>query len=646
MNVKLLSVVFLLSTFVMSEVFATVELPFLFSDGAVLQRNETVPVWGKAAAGRQLIVEFAGEKKRVRSDSDGNWHTQFSARDAGGPFRLTVSSGDHSVVVRDIWLGDVWVCSGQSNMEWELVNTRGAEKEIQAAKNVHIRQFKVPLSWSATPADELAGGSWHPATSQFVGNFTGVGYYFAKKVQAETNIPIGLINTSWGGSTIESWMSSGALNKSQSDTTKSIAGVIADAGRRAEKISRAFARWPGAVVRELADTRVVNADWSGEDIDESDWLPLHAPLLWEKQTYNGVDGVIWYRKSFYLNAEQVKSDLILGLGRIDDNDTSWLNGKKIGETRAHDKIRQYRAPADYLHKGKNQIAIRVEDTGGGGGIYSDEQLLYLQTKEGARRSLAGEWKFKAEKVVISPESEMNYVDTALYNKMLHPLFKVPVKGVLWYQGESNAETAARATRYKQQFQSLINDWRAHWRNPELPFYWVQLASFNSGNDTETASPWAILRASQTAALALPNTGQAIALDVGDSEDIHPRDKKTVGYRLARIALSKTYDKKNMHFRGPVLTSHKVKQGKLILGFSTLSRLRTVDGDDKVKSLEISGPDGIFYPVDGELAGNSVVIKSALIRSNAVIRYAWDDNPEKANLADADGLPAEPFSANL
>ncbi len=621
---------------------AEIKLPQLLRDGAVLQRNEPIPVWGTASPGITISIEFAGKTQRVQSDKNGQWRTTFDERAAGGPFQLTISDGDELITVKDILIGDVWVASGQSNMEWPLRNTTDAEAEISSTNNKQIRHFKIPKSWAVSPVDELAGGQWLPAMQEHLPEFSGVGWYFAKRINAETAVPVGLINATWGGSNIESWMSSAALGATPQSTAARINELTAKSEQRAAVTKKTLQRWPNVVVDHVTEA---DADWSAANINDNDWLKIKAPGLWEKRGYEGMDGVIWYRKSFRLSEAEAARDIVLGLGRIDDNDITWINGNRVGETNAYDVARTYKVPAKFLKAGENQIAVRVEDTGGGGGIYSDAELLYLEISNGERRSLAGEWKLRPDKVTVSILDNINQTDTALYNKMLHPLFNTPIKGVIWYQGESNAGNAEEAAEYREQFKTMITDWRTRWNNPDMPFYWVQLANFNSHGDTEDASPWAILRESQTAALALENTGQAVIIDVGDAKDIHPRDKKTVGERLARIALNRTYGKDKVHFRGPVFESAQVKGDRLIVQFKHHGQLKTADKNSVVAGFEIAGEDGKFITVEGRIKRGRVVLPLSGV-TPASLRYAWSDNPEDANLMDKEGLPAEPFRTDL
>ena len=613
---------------------ADIKLPHLLSDGAVLQRNAPIPIWGTAPAGAQVVARFAGEERQIQADAQGNWRAVFPARKAGGPYELNISSGGFSRTVNDLLIGDVWVASGQSNMEWVVRDSAGADAEIAAANHPQIRHFKVPRSWAVEPSSTLTGGDWQPANSANLGDFTAVGWYFAKVIQRETGVPIGLINSTWGGSRIEGWMSAQNLGISSEEAQATLQQMVVTGEAKADKVRQLVQRWPGSLVKQI-DSAV--ADWSAANLNEQDWSTIQAPSLWEEQDYPGVDGVMWYRKMFELRDAEAKQDITLGLGKIDDADITWVNGHKVGETDGYDQVRTYKVPAKFLRPGKNHIAVRVDDKQGGGGIYSTANLLYVETANGKRYPLAGEWKIKADRVTVTVADQFHNTGTALYNKMVHPLFQVPVKGVIWYQGESNAYSEEDAENYRSQFAGLINDWRAQWNNPKMPFYWVQLANFISGSEK-----WAFLREAQTATLALKNTGQAITIDIGDPNDIHPRDKKTVGERLARIALNQAYGKSKVHFRGPVMHSATVKKDQLVVKFKTAKSLAVRGDNDQVKGFEIADAAGQFKPVTGSIKGNTVILPLTDASKPTAVRYAWSDNPEEANLQDKEGLPAEPF----
>ncbi len=621
---------------------AELELSPLLSDGAVLQREQPIPAWGRAAPGASVVAKLGTEEKRTRAGKDGGWQVVFAARPAGEALTLSVVAGREKAVVEDIAVGDVWVCSGQSNMEWPLRDTLGAEAEMARVDMPKLRHFKLPNSWSAAPERRLVGGAWALAKPETVGDFSGVGYYFGKRLVREVGVPVGLIGTNWGGSAIEAWMSPAALGKPPRKTVAVLRGMIADGEAQKRVIEKKFARWPGSLVDRVQGAE---GDFSAARLDTNGWETIDAPGLWEEQGFVGVDGVVWYRKAFRLSAAEAGGEATLGLGRIDDKDTTWVNGQKVGSVDGYGVVRRYTLPAGVLREGLNTIAIRVEDGGGGGGIYSDRDLLFIQPRGARPRSLAGPWKIRPDRVSVNLSSGMNHVETALYNRMIHPLYRAPIKGVIWYQGESNANAAEQARHYAAQFQALISDWRSGWKQPELPFYWVQLASYESGRDTPADSPWAILRESQTAALSLPHTGQAITLDVGNAKDIHPRDKETVGNRLALIALHDTYGVGGLHSRGPVLESASREGNAAIVRFRTARGLATRTPGAPVEGFEVAGEAGRYQPAKASIRGSTVVVELPVAGPTA-IRYAWDDNPEAANLEDRTGLPAEPFRSKL
>lgn len=619
---------------------AEIQLPSQLDDYAVLQRDTPVPVWGSALPNQNVSVTLGEQQLTTNSDAHGKWQVTFSARPAGGPVDLMVVAGTDRVTKTQMLFGDVWLCSGQSNMEWVLRNTENASAEMAATNLAEIRQFKVARSWARTPESELLPGQWQTAQGDTSGEFTAVGYYFAKRIYQKTAVPIGLISSNWGGSRIEPWMSPQALGLPAAQTQAYIDKRVAESRERTEQLMQRLKKWPGAVVATM-ESGEATANWSAVKLDTRKWESLQAPKLWEQQNFVDVDGVIWYRKTFELSLEEARQPLLLSLGTIDDNDTTWVNGELVGSTQAYDVKRKYSVAATFLHPGKNTVAVRVEDTGGGGGFYGDETLLFVETGAGTRYSLAGAWQIRPDKITVGGLGDANYIPTALYNKMLYPLFHTPIKGVIWYQGESNANNVGDAYAYESLFQRLINDWREGWQNPQLPFYWVQLANYETRKQSEYGRPWAILRETQTQALKLPHTGQAVIIDVGNPRDIHPRDKKTVGTRLANIALNQTYGFHKIHYRGPVFKSLKQKNNRITILFKTSKKLATRDGG-AVQGFEIVDNEGRYHAVTGSFKGNKVTLSLEPDIKISAICYAWDDNPENANLMDNTGLPAEPF----
>ncbi|WP_255516399.1 sialate O-acetylesterase [Luteimonas suaedae] len=619
---------------------AAVELPLLFSDGAVLQRDRPLPVWGWAAPGIAVQVAFDGRRAEAVADADGRWLAVLPAHAAGGPFEITVTAGDETVTVRDVLVGDVWLASGQSNMEWPLLQTNDAEAEIARADDPQIRHFKVPKSWADTPQVRLAGGAWAAASPLTVGDFSAVGYHFARELRAATGVPIGIIDSSWGGSAIEAWMDADMLGLDTAALSEKMRGKR-EADTEVEARTRGLiARWP--------ETAAGGAALSVDALDTADWADIEVPALWEAQGYSGMDGEAWYRTTFELSADEAAAGVTLGLGQIDDSDRAWVNGQPVGGMEnGWSTPRAYPVPAAALRAGANTLAVRVTDTGGGGGIAGSAEQLYVAPADGARRPLAGEWKFRTTAVTVSLLDDKNQIDTLLYNAMIRPLQPYPLRGAIWYQGETNAWPEG-AWRYREQFADMIRGWRGDWNAPELPFLWAQLASFASGGDRTDAdgrvleSPWAVLRESQTVTLALPATAQAVTIDVGDAHDIHPRDKRTVGQRLALAARHVAYGE-DLVFSGPVYRAIAIEGDRAVLRFDLQgSALAVRGGGEAVHGFEIAGADRVFRPAQARIAGDTVVVRSDAVPAPVAARYAWRDNPEDADLANREGLPASPF----
>ena len=614
----------------------------LFSDGAVIQRNVDVPVWGWAAPGSTVEVTFDDVSLIAEAESDSSWSVIIPAMPSGGKHILTVASGDQTITAEDILIGDVWVASGQSNMEWTVADSKNAEEEIASAADASIRHFEVPHSWAEAPAETLAGGEWHSATSENVGSFTAVGYFFARDLREHVQVPIGLLHTSWGGSRIEPWMSAEALGMDASDYE----AIMAREREREEQLLADLRAKLGEPLpkedRGMQDGRAV---WADPSLDDASWLTISVPNRWEEVGYEGLDGVAWYRTSFDLSAAEASEDITLGLGMIDDGDITWVNGERVGSMEmAWNKPRIYEVPASALREGENIVAVRVEDTGGGGGITGDSDHLFVEI-DGDRRPLAGDWKFKPGKVEVNLGSEKNQIPTLLYNKMIHPLLRFPITGVIWYQGESNAYPQ-QAYDYRDQFKSMISDWRARWsaKDDPFPFLWVQLANYMAADAEPSESDWAMLRESQSAALELPKTAQAVAIDVGEADDIHPRNKQDVGRRLALAARHVAYGQ-DIVYSGPQYVGHQVIGDRVELVFAHVGGgLVAKEGD--LQGFAIAGEDGEFVWADAKIEGDRVVVSSDEVSNPTAVRYAWGNNPDRANLYNEEGLPASPFRTDV
>lgn len=627
---------------------ADITMPMIFGDGMVLQREAPISVWGKADAGERIVIRFNKQGKIIRAAKDGSWMVKLLPERAGGPFHLSVS-GKNEIVFQDVLVGDVWVCSGQSNMEFALSSSRDAEREIKNANFPLIRHLEVPKAMSYQPVNDLERpAQWKVANSDNAGRFSAVGYFFARELHQELGIPIGLIHSSWGGTDIETWISRNALEKSnlfemgqiQANEKVDLELLIK---QRKEQIKDLLKKKQGG----FPDKENIEK-FKAADFDDSTWPELPVPGLWEQSVEN-FDGVVWLRKTVVISAGQVGKPAMLELARIDDSDETFVNGTWVGGMKdKYNGKRVYPVSAGLLKEGKNLIAIRVEDTGGGGGIYGtgDEVKITIGADV---LPLASKWKYQVETVFEASSSNSgnignpNDYPTLLFNAMVHPLTFLGIKGVIWYQGENNAN---RAYQYQTTFPLMIDDWRQHWKLGNFPFYFVQLASWKAANgDSNNGSAWAELREAQSRTLSVPNTGMAVAIDIGETNDIHPKNKQDVGRRLAAVALSRTYGL-NRGFGGPAFKEMNIEREKVRVSFRYAgSGLLVKDRYGYLKGFEVAGADRKFYYAKASLVGNEVLVFSEKVPLPVAVRYAWADDPHDANLYNKEGFPATPFRSD-
>jgi sialate O-acetylesterase len=529
-------------------------------------------------------------------------------------------------------------------MEWPVRSSNNAATEIAQGNFPTIRHIKIPNTVASAPQQDIKSGEWKICSPETVGDFTAVGYFFARELTRELNVPVGLINTTWGGTHVETWTSREAFENSDEFKTMiasmpklnldSLAKVkTASNLKRIESLQGAMNE-SGAVINSRKET----------SFDDSRWKKMNVPELWESQELGDFDGVVWFRKTINLPATEASKEGWVSLSMIDDSDETFINGVPVGKTiQKYNEQRNYKIPPGILKEGKNVIAVRVEDTGGGGGIYGAGDFKI--SAGNFTLPLAGEWSYRVESLLQNPGAGVgpNSYPTLLFNAMLNPLIPYTIKGALWYQGESNA---GRAYQYRKAFPLMINDWRKRWGQGEFPFYFVQLASFDAGQGTsKTGSNWAELREAQTLTLSLPNTGMAVTTDIGEPHDIHPRNKQDVGKRLAAVALNKTYGKSRVD-SGPAFQSIEVKGDRIVVTFTNIGGgLQVKDRYGYLKGFEIAGADKQFYYAKASVEGNKVVVYHDQVQAPVAVRFGWADEASGANLFNAEGFPAIPFRSD-
>ncbi len=636
------ALLFVLALLVAPPALAQLRLPHLLSDGAVLQRGEPVPVWGWADPGATVVVRLGGARIEATARLDGRWRVEAPALTVGGPYVLDVRSGAEHVRAENLLVGDVWVLSGQSNMEWPVERTVNAEAVMAEADDLQLRHFKVPRAHAEAPQAELPGGSWEPATPAHVGDFSAVGYEFARALRQHVDVPIGLVNATWGGSRIEPWMSSDMLGL-DADGAASTFQAVRDRNAARETALRDTlgGSFPTDAPEPVEGQTPPEA---APDYDDAGWSTIRVPARWESAGYDGLDGVAWYRTTFDLGAEAATQGVTLSLGIIDDGNHTYVNGTLVGQGRGGSEPWVYEVPAEALRAGTNTVAVRVSDAGGGGGMKGGVGLLFVETAGGERRSLAGHWRFRVVEARFGGASEVHYVPMLLWNAMVAPLTETPVTGVLWYQGESNASDS---DSYAGLFRSLISGWRAEWGRPALPFLWVQLAGYRQPPDgPDDVGSWPALRAAQSAALSLPRTAEALAIDVGAADDVHPRDKRPVGERLALAARALVYGEDSMTYSGPRVRSVEAEGARVAVRFDHLGGgLSTRDGL-ALGGFALADDEGQWHWAEAHIEKDRVVVWNESVTAPTAVRYAWADNPVGATLTNRAGLPAAPFTASL
>ena len=616
--------------------FGQIKLPRLISNGMVLQRDQPVNVWGWASPYEDISVFLEKEIYKTRSDSGGNWSLQLPPQKAGGPFSLFLK-GSNELTVNDIFFGDVWLCSGQSNMVLQMERVK--EKypdEILSANFPNIRFFTVQQQTNLNePEKNLPSGAWKKTTPTDILNCSAVAYFFAKSIHEKYKIPIGIINSSVGGTPIESWISEAGLKNFE--PISNTINLNKDTAYVNNQLRKSFK--PVRISNDVGDVE----KWYDVNYKPKGWKKINIPGYWEDQGIKDLDGIVWYRRELDMPENRDGSNAKLFMGRIVDADSIFVNGTFIGNITYQYPPRRYEIPNGILHTGKNTIAIKVINYSGKGGFVPDKP--YYLIAGGKEIDLKGEWQYKVGEVFEPEKNEMtaNFSaqnqPTALYNGMIAPLKNISAKGVLWYQGESNT---SQPENYVKFLPALINDWRKQFNRPELPFIYVQLANFLDVNYLPSDSKWAVVRDAQLQALSIPNTRMAVAIDLGEWNDVHPLNKKEIGQRLSLAAQNLAYDENNLECSGPIFRKANIEGDKIRIQFNH-SGTRLISNDaEPLRWFSIAGADKKFVWAKVVIENDEIIISSERVPNPVYVRYAWADNPDSVNFYNKEGLPASPF----
>ncbi len=602
----------------------------------VLQQGDA-RIWGWASPNERIRIAFMGQTFQTQADNAGKWKQEITNLKPGGPYVMNISASN-TIQLSDILIGDVWVCSGQSNMEMPVKRVRPLyEAEIATSENTFIRHFTVPYRYDfTTPQVDLAGGEWKPTNPTTVLDFSAVAWFFAQELFKVNKVPIGLINASMGGSPAEAWMSEEALRQFPAHLDEAIKYRNDQLIKRIEAAdSKRNSEWYSMLWQKDAG----KGKWNQPDLDDSDWKSINIPGYWSDNDSETKNGVVWFRRTINLRPDLAGKEAKLELGRIVDADSVYVNGVFVGTVSYQYPPRWYTIPSGLLKAGENSLVVRVINSAGKGGFVPDKKYELRIGSEII--DLKGTWKYKlgAGMEPMGGGTVVRWKPLGLHNGMIHPLLNYRIKGVIWYQGESNA---GRPQEYRTLFPAMIQDWRNNWKQGDFPFLFVQLTNFMESKPIPGKSNWALLREAQNRTLSLPNTGMAVTIDIGEWNDIHPLNKKDVGVRLALEARRIAYGEEELVSKGPVFESMEITGNRMVLSFANIGDGLVAKGKKRPGGFAVAGESGVFQWASARIKGDKVLLKTKGIDKPVAVRYAWADNPDTANLFNKNGLPAAPF----
>lgn len=620
--------------------FAQPKFARVFGDGAVLQRQKPIKVWGWTSANDSVTVTLAGQSKSATAGADGMFSVTFAPLEAGGPFELKAVSSTGTATAKDVLIGEVWLCSGQSNMEWPVSRAMNYAAEQKDAEYPQIRQFFVEHDVQIAPIKDLEKGTWKSSSRETVGDFTAIGFFFAREVYKKLKIPVGLVHSSWGGSQVEGWISKEGMQMSDElraygdNLPKDWAGADMMLERRTKRSTLGD--------ENLNPTLADEKKYTMPGYDFSKWIQGGPYGQWDWIGVWAYRGNGYMARKVNVPADWTNTETTLGLAQLYSKSDVYVNGKLVFSGILKGK-REIIMPRGTWSAGENSLMVKmdraIEPEWFGVGFTGTTGDLFLSN--GREKMPLDDQQWKMMPAFAEPHTynhSSNNLGTTIYNGMIAPIVGYTIRGALWYQGETNA---GRSYQYRKTFPLMIKDWRAKW-NDEFDFYFVQLSSYGGDQDSNRGSGWAELREAQTMTLSLPKTGMAVTTDIGNATDIHPTNKQDVGRRLAAIAFKKIYGI-DVPFGGPTYESMRVENGRAILKFtSTYGGLTAKDKFGYVRGFEIAGADKKFYYARAEIRGDEIVVWSDQVKAPAAVRYAWTDAPTEANLFNAAGFPASGF----
>lgn len=628
---------FIIFLFIQVQSHAQITLPKVFSDHMVLQRDLEIPVWGNSTPGAHILAELGKSRATATADRNGKWKLRFQTFKAGGPYELKISESgkpDSEIRLKGVLIGDVWFASGQSNMEWAVQQAQDADQEIASANYPEIRLLQVAHDQQLTPQQDILSGKWKVCNPVNVSQFSAVAYYFARIIHKDQQVPIGIIQSTWGGTPIESWTSRDKLLSAAITQKRALANDTLSQ-QHFVKDSLDLIRFWDVVYhpQNNADKIIPEPKY-----DDASWPVVEMPRLIKDFGIGPYEGMLWLRKKLILPESFSGKELTLHIGHPEMNYSLYFNGKEVCKTKWNsEKNHSYPIPAGWQKKGENFVSIRLAMLWSGGGLNAPAEDMYI-TDGAARVSLAGKWSYQKDLEPGLPKiHNYHYYPSLLFNAMVNPVIPYGIRGFLWYQGEANE---SEAYQYRKLFPMLITDWRKRWGQGDLPFLYAQLANFKKVKPLPSESEWAELREAQTLTLSCPNTGMACIIDIGAADNIHPTNKQEVGRRLALNANKLVY-KQNGTASGPLYKSYRKEGNRIRISFTNVPAGLAARDGKKITGFALAGKDRQFHWAKAAIEGKEVVVYCDQVSDPKALRYGWADNPE-CNLINSEGLPAIPF----